>query len=142
MATLRSTAISLLRLEGRDSIAASLRFHGRDPGARVTAVQHRSRTTLTEPWSLRLRVFGQEPVREFCDGGGVTTGILCIEHLAGTTEHGIPELSFLIVCEEFPNPVERHVRLGTGFIPLAPGGRATVPVSVFAADAEITPIGI
>ncbi|WP_222705282.1 transposase [Corynebacterium provencense] len=32
MATLRSTVISLLRLDGHDSIAAALRFHGRDPG--------------------------------------------------------------------------------------------------------------
>ena len=32
MATLRSTVISLLRLDGHASIAAALRFHGRDPG--------------------------------------------------------------------------------------------------------------
>ncbi|MGP5184977.1 ISAs1 family transposase [Corynebacterium variabile] len=32
MATLRSTVISLLRMDGHDSIAAALRFHGRDPG--------------------------------------------------------------------------------------------------------------
>ncbi|MGP5928755.1 transposase [Corynebacterium glyciniphilum] len=32
MATLRSTVISLLRLDGHDGIAAAVRFHGRNPG--------------------------------------------------------------------------------------------------------------
>jgi predicted transposase YbfD/YdcC len=39
MATLRSTAISLLRLDGHDNIAAANRHHARDPRRTITLLQ-------------------------------------------------------------------------------------------------------
>jgi hypothetical protein len=38
MATLRNTAISLLRLTGWDNIAEALRHHARDPGRALTCL--------------------------------------------------------------------------------------------------------
>ena len=38
MATLRNTAISLLRLAGHTSIAAALRHHARDPGRPIDLI--------------------------------------------------------------------------------------------------------